>query len=215
MGDAHLIADDAVIARAKEMDRDALGELWRIYQPQVLRFLRTKRTAAAVDDIASQVWIDVGRAIGGFVGDGRQFQRWIFTIAHRRSLDEGRRTGRRREVLIDSQDHETTNPRTARSVDGGEAAVDGAVEAAVEMMATLPPQMAEAVMLRVVYELSVEETAELLSTTTANVRVLTHRGLGKLRVRLDRARSAEGQPDSATVLPVLHDASDSVLVRNV
>ena len=183
MAAGHLIAEDEVIDRARRTDRDALGELWRIYHPQLLRFLRTKR-ADAVDDVASQVWIDVGRAIGGFTGGGREFQRWIFTIAHRRSVDEGRRSARRRETPIDPLDHETVNP-------GKESSPGAELDAAVQMMATLPPKMAEAVMLRIVYELSVDETAEVMSTTAANVRVLTHRGLGKLRVRLSGTRSVE------------------------
>jgi RNA polymerase sigma-70 factor (ECF subfamily) len=207
MGDAHLIADDAVIARARALERDALGELWRIYHPQLLRFLRTKR-ADAVDDVASQVWIDVGRAIGGFVGGGREFQRWIFAIAHRRSIDEGRRSGRRREMLVDSRDHRTAEPHTPPSVDGG-------VDAAVEMMATLPPQMAEAVMLRIVYELSVDETAEIMSTTAANVRVLTHRGLSKLRVRLARLQPTQELPGSSDTETKLRAVPDANLVRNV
>ena len=207
MGDPHLIADDEVIDRARARERDALGELWRIYHPQLLRFLRTKRTDS-VDDVASQVWIDVGRAIGEFVGGGREFQRWIFAIAHRRSVDEGRRSGRRREVLIDSPDHEATDPHPPDSVDGG-------IDAAVEMMATLPPQMAEAVMLRVVYGLSVDETAEIVSTTAANVRVLTHRGLGKLRIRLERARDAAASTEDTIAKTSLQSVSDPTFMRNL
>ena len=180
MADAHLIAHEDVIERARDRDRDAIAELWRIYHPQLLRFLRSKR-ADGVDDVASQVWIDVGRNISGFTGDGRALQRWIFTIAHRRSIDEHRRAARRAETPIDPADYETADPRTTRSAEDG-------VEAAIEMMASLPPQMAEAVLLRVVYEFSVEETAEVMSVSSANVRVLTHRGLAKLRLRLKRVR---------------------------
>ena len=207
MGDAHLIADETVIERARDRDRDALGELWRIYHPQVLRFLRTKRTVN-VDDVASQVWIDVGRAIGEFVGGGREFQRWIFTIAHRRGIDDGRKVDRRREMLIDSHDHESIDPLPPDTVDGG-------IDAAVEMMASLPPKMAEAVMLRIVYELSVDETAEVMSTTAANVRVLTHRGLGKLRIRLERDRTAATPPESETAEAPVRAAPDPTFVRNV
>jgi RNA polymerase sigma-70 factor (ECF subfamily) len=207
MAAAHLIADDAVIERARALERDALGELWQIYHPQLLRFLRTKR-ADAVDDVASQVWIDVGRAIAGFVGGGREFQRWIFTIAHRRSVDEGRRSGRRRELLVDSRDHESADPRAPHPADAG-------VDVAIEMMAALPPQMAEAVMLRIVYELSVDETAEIMWTTAANVRVLTHRGLGKLRARLARLQPPPEQAGSAATDATLHAVPDAHLMRNV
>ena len=54
------IADELTLDRARRGDSDALAGLWVIYQPQVLRLLRSRGRSAA-EDIASQVWIDVGR----------------------------------------------------------------------------------------------------------------------------------------------------------
>ena len=113
---AATVAADAALARATTGDRDALAELWRTYQPALLRYLRTRAVACA-DDVASTVWIDVGSSIARFTGDGDDFRRWLFTIAHRRSVDEIRRTTRRREVVqpVVGNGRTSRRPPTARS----------------------------------------------------------------------------------------------------
>lgn len=61
---------------------------------------------------------------------------------------------------------------------------DGAIDRAVALVASLPDQMASALMLRVVNGLPVEDVAAILDTTDGNVRVLVHRGLTRLRRKL-------------------------------
>lgn len=160
-----------------------MGELWRIYQPQLLRFLRAKHSPA-VDDVASTVWMDVGRSLHRFEGDGVAFQRWMFTIANRRGVDEARRVARRREVLDDGRSDQW------RKTHADDLDASGALERAIAMVRQLPDKTAEAVMLRVVFDLSVTDAAEVMSCTEGNVRVLVHRGLNRLR-ELVEAESPE------------------------
>lgn len=173
-----------VVDRARSGDRDALAEMWRTYQPQVLRFLRSCRSSSP-DDVASQVWVEVGRSLRRFDGDGRDFQRWIFTIARRRDLDEGRRLARRRE---------SPSERIQDTAASADTAADETLplDAAIELVASLPRQMAEAIMLRVVHDLDVGAAAQIMGVSEGNVRVLVHRGLTKLR-----ARMVEQRPTSA------------------
>src|SRR5918993_4683813 len=91
------VAAESVLERAAKGDPDAFATLWRTHHAALLRYLRTRAVACA-DDVASTVWIDVGSSISRFKGDGDDFRRWLFTIAHRRSVDELRRTSRRREI---------------------------------------------------------------------------------------------------------------------
>lgn len=162
------------IERAQAGQRDAMAQLWRIYQPQLLRFLRAKRAPMAAD-IASEVWVDVARSIERFQGDGVDLQRWLFTIAHRRSVDEYRRAARRRDAIDDGlSDH-----WRASHVDDIDAA-DG-LERAISMLRQLPENTAAAVMLRVVYELPVADVADIIGCSHGNVRVLAHRGINRLR----------------------------------
>ncbi len=178
------VADVEVIDAARRGDPSAVQELWRTYQPQLLRFLGA-RGASDPEDIASQVWIDVGRTLGHFVGDGVAFQRWIFTIARNRSVDETRRRSRRREVL-DDQRFELE----AASTEPDAVERSGSLEWAIGTVRKLPTSMAEAVMLRVVLDLPIADVAAMTGQSEGNVRVLVHRGLKQLGTMLSSSEMA-------------------------
>jgi RNA polymerase sigma-70 factor (ECF subfamily) len=167
----HPVASELELQRARRGDREAVGALWRIYQPQVLRFLKASGSVQP-EDVASQVWIDVGRGLQRFEGDGRAFQRWIFTIARRRNIDAHRTVIRLREVPLHTDDPEKAGPR----VDD-----DGTLDEALDIVRLLPRDMAEAVMLNVISDLSASDVATITGHSEANVRVLVHRGLKRLR----------------------------------
>ena len=131
-----------------------------------------KRVRAA-HDVASQVWIDVAGALERFTGGENEFPRWLFTIAHRRSVAEVRRAVRRPELV-----GEVPEQRTPSTEDAYERTTS--LARALDVVAQLPSDMAEAVMLRVVFDLSITDVAEVMSMTEGNVRVLVHRGLKQL-----------------------------------
>lgn len=68
----------------------------------------------------------------------------------------------------------------ARGTDAAFEASDS-LERALSLVRRLSPSTAEAVMLRVVYDLSVGEVSEITGRSEGAVRVLVHRGLGRLR----------------------------------
>lgn len=177
--DAHPVVDPATIDRARAGDDDAIALLWRTYHPQVLRLLLAKRTPEP-EDVASQVWIDVGRAFDRFVGDGTDFRRWIFTIASRRSIDAFRSAARLPTGAIDGPATSTAHP--GADVDADRADAHGR---AMELIRRLPPATAEAVMLRCVHDMSVAEVAAIMDREMGTVRVLVHRGLRRLRELLE------------------------------
>lgn len=193
----HLTADAATLAAARGGDREAIGQVWRIYQPQILRFLRARRCPSP-DDVASQVWIDVGRSFADFDGDGRAFQRWVFTIARNRSIDEIRRARRRAETQLDDEER-LERVRADRSQGADPAADIGSLEWALALIDRLPTDQAEAVMLRVVADLSVTEAAMVTGHSENNVRVLVHRGLNRLRTLVTAANRADAPVSSEEV----------------
>ncbi len=172
-------ADVETIDRARAGERDAIGELWRLYQPQLLRVLRS-RGIDSVDDVASQTWIDVGRALARFEGNGTDFRRWLFTIARNRSIDQARRTRRQAGVELTE-----TSGSTSQIARPDEFAEVGSLDRALATLRRLPDDQAEAVMLRVVYDMSIVDVAGVMGMSPGNVRVLVHRGLKRLRRDLE------------------------------
>jgi RNA polymerase sigma-70 factor (ECF subfamily) len=178
---------------ARAGDPEGLGSLWKDYQAPLLRYLRAKRTLAA-EDVASQVWIDVAGSLARFEGGEDDFKRWLFTIAHRRSVDAVRRAVRRPE--------EPRGDIAGSVVPGADHAYETltAVDRALAIVAELPDKMAEAVMLQVVADMSISDVAAVMSRSEGSVRVLVHRGLKQLAERL--AAPADDETERESVLAV-------------
>jgi RNA polymerase sigma-70 factor, ECF subfamily len=186
------------IAEARGGDGDALAVLWRTHQPQLLRYLRG-RGAADAADLTTQVWIDVARNLDGFRGeDVDDFRRWLFTIARRRLIDDRRRASRRRAVEpLAAGRAEATAPANSADVDYDER---DSLTRALALVARLPDQMRDAVLLRHVGDLSVADAAEVMGLRAGHVRVLTHRGLLLLeRMLTEEAEDAVTRPPAPAI----------------
>lgn len=169
-------AFDTTLAAAQAGAEWALAAVYRANNPRILRYLRAKEPGEA-EDLASDTWIDVARNLASFSGDEDAFRGWVFTIARRRLADHRRRTRRRRADPTSDEASESL------SVPSAEAdAMNGRLgdEAAQRIVASLPPDQAEVVLLRVVADLSVERVAEIIGRRPGTVRVLQHRALRRL-----------------------------------
>jgi RNA polymerase sigma-70 factor, ECF subfamily len=171
---------EAVLAAAADGDDAAFAILWRDLQPGLLRYLNALAPGAG-DDLASETWLRVVGGLGRFSGDERAFRAWVFTIARHRAVDGWRRRVRRRDQLV-PLDGLVDLP--APDDPAGEAVDAISSRAAVALIATLPPDQAEVVLLRVVAGLEVAEVAAITGKRPGNVRVLAHRALRRLAERL-------------------------------
>jgi len=172
---------DANLAKAREGDQRAMAALFTELQPLLLRYLRAKEPQAA-DDLAGEVWLGVVSGLQSFKGSERDFRGWVFTIAQRRVSDHRRRLGRRPADPVPSE-------RLERPADNVNV-IDqlSSQEAVNQLVAGLPPDQAEVLLLRVVADLDVAEVARLLGRTSGSVRVLQHRALRRLADRLGGRR---------------------------
>lgn len=165
-----------VVQAAGDGEQWALSELFRAYQPAVLRYLRAQAPGVA-DDLASEVWIGAARGLARFAGDEPAFRRWLFTIARHQLIGHRRRVSRQRTDVVATNDLDIVVD--LHEDDPAEAALDrlSAQRAVDDLVAGLSPEQAEAVLLRVVAGLSVAETATIMQRPPGTVRVLCHRAL--------------------------------------
>jgi RNA polymerase sigma-70 factor (ECF subfamily) len=143
----------------------------------LLRYLRGRLPDAA-EDLAAQTWLDAVRNLARFSGGGDDFRRWLFTIGRRRVQDELRRRGRRPEEV-------TASPPDEPGLDDALQAHDE-VARALALVRRLPPDHADAVLLRIVAGMDVGQVAEVMGRSEGSVRVLVHRGLQRLRDVVER-----------------------------
>lgn len=164
-------------------DERAFGVLYRSVQPGLLRYLRLL-VAADAEDVASETWLQIVRDLRSFTGDGNGFRRWAVTIGRNRAMDHLRRQQRRPAILVPVD----TLVELAGTDDTALSAVEAiGTDAALAMIGSLPPDQAEAVMLRAVVGLDAISTAEVLGKRPGAVRTAAYRGLRRLADLVERA----------------------------
>ena len=150
--------------------------LYASVQPRLLRYLRSMAPASA-EDLCSQAWLEALAGLDRFAGDGEDFRRWMFTIGRRRLID-ARRRAVRRPVDLRPPDHPVLLNLPDES---GEPAGELAGQAAVRtLLARLPADQAEVVLLRVIGGFSADEVGEITGRRAGAVRVIQHRALRQL-----------------------------------
>jgi len=174
-------AFEDVLAAAREGADWAVNILFRSLQPRLLRFLRAGLGHDA-DDVASQAWLEVARALPRFTGGEDDFAALLFTVARRRAADH-RRAMRRRPASPGGDEALATMADSHDTEDDVIARLRGE-DAARQIAAILPPEQAEIVLLRVVGGFSAEEVAVIVGRRAGTVRVLQHRALRRLAERL-------------------------------
>lgn len=184
---AHIGAQfDQVLAAARTGAGWAGERLWRSLAPSVAGYLRLQG-AAEPDDLTSETFIGVLRGLDGFSGSEAQFRSWVFTIAHRRLVDERRRRGSR-PVVVAPDPAEEVRPAAPSSED---LALGRLGTARVEALChRLAPDQRDVLLLRLVAVMTVEEVAAVVGKTPGAVKALQRRGLASVRRLLER----EGVP---------------------
>jgi RNA polymerase sigma-70 factor (ECF subfamily) len=177
------VADLSPAVRAAQGgDEAAFRVLFREMQPRLLRYLQVL-VGADAEDVASEVWLQIARDLSRFQGQTDGFRGWVTTIARNRALDHLRRQ-RRRPRAAESVEALADRPA---GVDTERTALDGIdTDRALALIARLPRDQAEAVLLRVVIGLDAAEAARVLGKRAGAVRTAAYRGLRRLAKELER-----------------------------
>ncbi|WP_165367397.1 RNA polymerase sigma factor [Phytoactinopolyspora endophytica] len=163
----------------------AFERLYTELAPAVAGYLRLQG-AREPEDLVSDIFMGVFAGLSSFDGTEKQFRSWVFTIAHRRLIDERRRLARRASTPTDE----------ASVLDrlGGDAEQDAldviGRRRVYELCALLSDDQREVVLLRIVADLTVEQVAQVVGKSAGAVKALQRRGLNAIRKRILR----EGVP---------------------
>jgi RNA polymerase sigma factor (sigma-70 family) len=179
-----------VLAAARRGDERATARLYRDVAPLVLGYLRANRVREA-EDVAGEVFVSMVRNLRRFSGDERQFHSWLLTIAHRRMVDDLRRS------LVRPED-----PAPLEGMEAGLPSVAGAEEAVVDHLGTaqllraidgLTPDQRQVVMLRALADLTVPEIARVVGKPETAVKALLRRAVARLSRPPEAAQAADAR----------------------
>jgi len=184
VADARADLDDA-LDRARDGRPGGFEELFRATGAAVVGYLRARQVSDP-DGLANEVFLRAFKRLPTFQGDGERFRSWLFTIAHHAAIDDARRRRRRPKAA--------PLERALEPV-GGDVEDDVvarlASERARKLLDGLSPDQRDVLLLRIVADCSVEETAIMLGKGYEAVKALQRRGLAALRRELS---SQEGVP---------------------
>jgi RNA polymerase sigma factor (sigma-70 family) len=178
---------DDVLAAAQAGGGWAFEVLYRGLAPTVTGYLRL-HGAVEPDDLASEVFLGVFTGLAGFSGDEDALRAWVFTIAHRRLVDDWRRRSRRPQVADDDWD--------LTGHVGGDVEDDAFTSLGAQnvhrICAVLPDDQRTVVLLRVLGDLTVEQVGHVMGRSVASVKALQRRGLRALRTELENSSERVG-----------------------
>lgn len=182
--DPRAIAVDALttaIEGARLGDAESFRLLYREAQPRLLRYL-TYLVGSEAEDIASETWLQATRDLGKFQGSHSDFRGWLTTIARNRAMDHLRRVNRQPPAI-------SVPVEELAFVAGREDTADRAIEAitteeALSLIASLPRDQAEAVLLRAVMGLDAKTAAQVVGKRAGAIRTAAYRGLKNIEKRI-------------------------------
>ncbi|BAL86572.1 putative RNA polymerase ECF-subfamily sigma factor [Actinoplanes missouriensis 431] len=193
---------DAVVRAAQSGDENAFRQLYRLQQPALLRYLRVL-VGDDAEDVASEAWLQIARDLHSFKGDGDGFRGWTATIARHRAMDLLRAQRRRPQPSGPADDYLAEMRADDDTADRALEMVT--TDAALALIASLPQEMAEAVMLRVVVGLDAKTTGRILGRRAGAVRTAAYRGLRQLAHRLSVPEQRKPPPVTHLAAPALKE----------
>jgi RNA polymerase sigma-70 factor, ECF subfamily len=168
-------------ALAARGEATAIESLLEQIRPMVVRYCRARLVQISghyhvADDVAQEVCIAVLSALPRYRDMGRPFASFVFGIASHKVADAMRNAARLAIPTEDLPDGPDNGP-------GPEETVVAFIEAerARALLARLPQNQRELLVLRVVTGMSAEETGHALGMSPGAVRVAQHRALARLR----------------------------------
>ncbi len=141
-------------------------------RPRLHRYC-SRMTGSVMDgeDVVQDALFEAYRKLEQY-DDSRPLAPWLFRIAHNRCIDWLRRRGARVEAETAAMDPDYVMPANPP--------VLGIGRAVEQMVIRLPPKERACVLLKDVFDYTLEEIAELVSSTVGGVKAALNRGRSKL-----------------------------------
>ncbi len=175
--------DRALVNAAAAGDRDAFEALVRRHQTRIVNYaMAIVRDPAEAEDVAQETFIRAYRSLARFRGDS-SFKTWLYTIATNTARTGLERRGRRGRIEDRSLDDET-GPLAAADVPAGDPDAETTLlrrQTIDRALATLPPDLRAAVVLRDVEGLDYKEIAAATGAPIGTVESRIFRARRRLR----------------------------------
>ena len=185
-----------VMARYCRGDAAAFHRLYTLLAPRILAYLTSLLgDKAAAEDMLQLTFLKVHEARGSYVLGANPIP-WIYTIAHRTSLDEIRKRKRSRvrlsndgELAAEPAAH-ITGVAADANADPADRPDPSVAAGALAALAKLPENQRQALILTKVHGRSIADAAMITGSTPGAIKQRAHRAYVTLRQLLGRKETA-------------------------
>lgn len=170
-------ADDNLLSRARNKDRDAQRAIYERYFPPVFQFIRLRiDNREQAQDIAADVFLDFFAALGGSKPPSSHLRGWLFRVARNKIVDH---YGREKRMNITELGDWIPGAADSNPEQVAFQTLQGEqVKRALNM---LVDEQQEVLILRFVQGLSIQETADLMDRSVSAIKSLQFRAVDTLR----------------------------------
>ena len=185
------VSDEQLLAQYRDGDIRAFTALVDRYRQELFHFLtRTFNNRALADDVFQETFLQVHLSADSF-DITRRFRPWLFTIAMNKARDQLRRSSRRETVSLSTplrsgQDEKGTYVDLMEvdiPLPDEFAQQQESRELVREVIAGLPSQLREVLLLAYFHKFSYKQIAEMLTVPVGTVKSRLHTAVGTFAKR--------------------------------
>jgi len=186
--------------QAQDGDESAFAEIVRRYSPRVFsvasRFFRQR---SVVEEAAQEVFLKAYTQLGSFEGRG-SLEGWLTRIATNTCLNMVRSSKRRPELTVSdlTEDEQSWMDQHSAGDGAEQASVENslvAADLADRLLALLPPEDQQALLMIDGEDASIKEVAEATGWSESKVKVRAFRARKKLREAMEKLLNHRGKTE--------------------
>lgn len=164
---------------AARPEPQTLSAIYERYAPGIYRYIYYRvGDAEQARDVQGEVFLRMVEGIGRYEERGWPIGAWLYRIAHDRTVDSLRRRGRRQTLPIDADVEDVLEAEGCPAEAAAESLQRAELRAAMEQLCEAQRRV---ILLRFIYDLSLQETANQMGRTVGSVKALQHRAIEQLR----------------------------------
>lgn len=164
---------DDVVDAARECDSSALTMVYESLAPGILAYLRVRGSRDA-EGLTQEVFLQLLPQLRKLTGGASGLKALAYRIAHARLVDEFRRRSRASELPYEADLDGRQHHSAEHEAIGGSGSI-------TSLLAKLGDEQKTVILLRILGDLSLEETARVVGKSVGAVKQLQRRGLLALR----------------------------------
>jgi RNA polymerase sigma-70 factor (ECF subfamily) len=184
--------DRELLRKAQQGDAQAFGALYEKHAASIFRYLYAHLgDRLDAEDLTSDVFMKAWHTLPSYRERGVPFLAYLFRIARNRLIDYYRHNRHLLEISPEIEENQAdTDPDPAESL-----LTRTGYQELSEVLGKLKDDYRTVLVLRIINQLSPEETAIVMRRSTGSVRVMQHRALEALRQVIETSERKSHEAD--------------------